>query len=149
MMGMRMPETSWAVFKWQVINLRSCCIWLVDSVEKKRYLPVSTTSKSLRQLLLNFRSCSNSWITFPAEVTVSTWNITDITRKWHQARIEGPVHELETRYKIFTLRLIFITVHWFCTQMGHKSRQENWRVSIWKRNFALLIARLSASDTLT
>ena len=33
-MGMRMPETCWAVFKWQVINLRSCCIWLVDSVEK-------------------------------------------------------------------------------------------------------------------
>ena len=33
-MGMRMPETCWAVFKWQVINLRSCCIWLVDSVER-------------------------------------------------------------------------------------------------------------------
>jgi len=33
MMGMRMPETCWAVFKWQVVNLRICCIWLVDSVE--------------------------------------------------------------------------------------------------------------------
>ena len=33
MMGMRMPETCWAVFKRQVINLRSCCISLVDSVE--------------------------------------------------------------------------------------------------------------------
>ena len=32
MMGMRMPETCWAVFKRQVINLRICCIWLVDSV---------------------------------------------------------------------------------------------------------------------
>jgi hypothetical protein len=32
-MSMRMPETCWAVFKWQVINLRSCCISLVDSVE--------------------------------------------------------------------------------------------------------------------
>jgi hypothetical protein len=32
MMGMRMPETCWAVFK-QVINLRNCCIWLVDSFE--------------------------------------------------------------------------------------------------------------------
>ena len=32
-MGMRMPETCWAVFKWQAINLRICCIWLVDSVE--------------------------------------------------------------------------------------------------------------------
>jgi len=33
MMGMRMPETCWAVFERQVINLRNCCIWLVDSVE--------------------------------------------------------------------------------------------------------------------
>ena len=33
MMGMRMPETCWAVSKRQVINLKSCCIWLVDSVE--------------------------------------------------------------------------------------------------------------------
>jgi len=32
-MGMRMPETCWTVFKRQVINLRSCCILLVDSVE--------------------------------------------------------------------------------------------------------------------
>jgi hypothetical protein len=32
-MGMRMPETCWAVFKWQVINLRDCCIWLVDLFE--------------------------------------------------------------------------------------------------------------------
>jgi hypothetical protein len=32
-MGMRMPETCWAVFKRQAINLKSWCIWLVDSVE--------------------------------------------------------------------------------------------------------------------
>jgi hypothetical protein len=32
-MDTRMPETCWAVFKRQVINLRSCCILLVDSVE--------------------------------------------------------------------------------------------------------------------
>jgi hypothetical protein len=32
-MGVRMPETCWAVFKRQVINLRSCRIWLFDSVE--------------------------------------------------------------------------------------------------------------------
>jgi hypothetical protein len=32
-MAMRMPKTSWAVFKRQVINLRNCCIWLVDSFE--------------------------------------------------------------------------------------------------------------------
>jgi hypothetical protein len=33
MMGMRKPETCWAVFKRQAINLNNCCIWSVDSVE--------------------------------------------------------------------------------------------------------------------
>jgi len=33
MMGMRMPETCWAVFKLQAINLRDWCIWLVDLFE--------------------------------------------------------------------------------------------------------------------
>jgi hypothetical protein len=28
-----MPETCWAVHKRQIINLRSCCIWLVDLFE--------------------------------------------------------------------------------------------------------------------
>ena len=37
-MGMRMSETCWAVFKRQVIKLRSCCIWLVDSVEKMPHI---------------------------------------------------------------------------------------------------------------
>ena len=33
MMGMRMPEICWAVFKRQAINLRDWCIWLVDLFE--------------------------------------------------------------------------------------------------------------------
>ena len=33
MMGMRMPETCWAVFKRRAINLRDWCIWLVDIFE--------------------------------------------------------------------------------------------------------------------
>jgi hypothetical protein len=33
MMGMRMPETCWIVFKRQVIKLRNWCIWLVDLFE--------------------------------------------------------------------------------------------------------------------
>jgi hypothetical protein len=37
-MGMRMPETCWDVFKRQAINLRSCCILLVDSDESSTYL---------------------------------------------------------------------------------------------------------------
>jgi hypothetical protein len=33
MVGMRMPETCWAVFKRQAIKLRDLCIWLVDLFE--------------------------------------------------------------------------------------------------------------------
>jgi hypothetical protein len=33
MMGVRTPETCWAVHKRQVINLRNFCIWLVDLFE--------------------------------------------------------------------------------------------------------------------
>jgi hypothetical protein len=33
MMGVRTPETCWAVHKRQVINLWNCCIWLVDLFE--------------------------------------------------------------------------------------------------------------------
>jgi hypothetical protein len=33
MMGMRAPETCWAVHKHQVTNLRNCCILLVDLFE--------------------------------------------------------------------------------------------------------------------
>jgi len=36
MMGARMPETCWAVHKHQVINLRNCCIYLVDWFELLR-----------------------------------------------------------------------------------------------------------------
>jgi hypothetical protein len=44
MMGMRMPETCWAVFKRQAINLRNCCIWLVDSFERTRQTDVKFDS---------------------------------------------------------------------------------------------------------
>ena len=37
-MGMRMPETCWAVFKRQAINLRNYCIWLVDSFDCCRFI---------------------------------------------------------------------------------------------------------------
>jgi hypothetical protein len=33
MMDVRTPETRWAVHKLQVINLRNCCIWLIDLFE--------------------------------------------------------------------------------------------------------------------
>jgi len=51
-MGMRMPETCWAVFKRQTINMRNCCIWLVDSFESLeksvRYQPNDTASHPTR-----------------------------------------------------------------------------------------------------
>jgi hypothetical protein len=59
MMSMRMPETCWAVFKQQVINLRNCHIWLVDSFElfnflwknnKPRWTPYLSTRLSAENL---------------------------------------------------------------------------------------------------
>jgi hypothetical protein len=46
MMGMRMPETCWAVSKQQAINLWSCCILLVDSVETRTECPLSQCGRS-------------------------------------------------------------------------------------------------------
>jgi len=62
MMGMRMPKTCWAVFKWQVINLRICCIWLVDSVES-----VNTLAKSW--ILILPRSLCNTFLTLSPHCT--------------------------------------------------------------------------------
>ena len=65
MIGMRKSKTCWAVFKWQVINLRSCCIWLVDSVECITYsesvsvfLPYLCSMQSaMRCVLLSSVAC--------------------------------------------------------------------------------------------
>jgi hypothetical protein len=51
MLGMWLPETSWAVFKWQVINLRICCIWLVDSVKNMHICFYSSMTTCFSQLL--------------------------------------------------------------------------------------------------
>ena len=52
MMGVRMPETCWAIFKRQAINPRNCCIWLVDSFKKikKSYLIDSVAITNKMQL---------------------------------------------------------------------------------------------------
>jgi hypothetical protein len=68
MMGMRMPETCWAVSKRQVINLWSCCILLVDSVEIKwilwnRYLFKYTVPQLLTEqfkFISDLKTISNS-----------------------------------------------------------------------------------------
>jgi len=80
-MGMRMPETCWAVFKWQVINLRSCCIWLVDSDESMMMHGLANP-KFLNWLLC--LSSKHSWSNnigrfFPA-----------VKQLWHEANLLHP-----------------------------------------------------------
>ena len=59
MMGMRTPETCWAVFERQAINLRNCCIWLVDSFEcmKMHGLPKPKFTVSWSVVLINNVGC--------------------------------------------------------------------------------------------
>ena len=52
--GILMPETCWAAFKWQVINLRICCIWLVDSVESMMMHGLANPKKKKKKLKLHF-----------------------------------------------------------------------------------------------
>jgi hypothetical protein len=65
MMGMSMPETCWAVFKRQVINLRNCWIWLVDSIESIK-----------RQGLANPKFSASSWFYYKRYVDCSFNNLT-------------------------------------------------------------------------
>jgi len=63
MMGMRMPETCWAVSERQVMNLKSCCILLVDSVENGCIFKLQTqVSLSLiPQILCNKKCALQQW----------------------------------------------------------------------------------------
>jgi len=85
MMGIRMPETCWAVFKRQAINLRICCIWLVDSFERSTlscirtdyYSPWKTEINidANKILYVTYRICVNwrceEWVN---EKSSSTWS---------------------------------------------------------------------------
>ena len=50
-MGMRMPETCWAVFKRRAINLRDWCIWLVDLFECMMMHGLTTTKFTIECLM--------------------------------------------------------------------------------------------------
>jgi hypothetical protein len=52
-MGMRIPETCWAVFKRQAINLRNCFIWFVDSFERRISIPQEYTLLFLSRIPSN------------------------------------------------------------------------------------------------
>jgi hypothetical protein len=58
--SMRMPETFWAVFKRQVINLRSCCILLVNSVESMMMHGVANTKFISYHIITTVKQ--NTWI---------------------------------------------------------------------------------------
>jgi len=64
MTGNTMPETCWAVSKRQVINLRGCCILLVDSVEKMIVFFVLVNSLWWQSVAETCRRRSLSWIAF-------------------------------------------------------------------------------------
>jgi hypothetical protein len=100
-MDMRMPETCWAVFKRQVINLRSCCILLVDSVE--RYMQV-------REWI-----CHN----FAISTTQGVWSAclrcrepeTELTLAWHFHK-ELKVFVLQMKAQNYNEDRMLITVMW-------------------------------------
>jgi len=54
MMGVRTPETYWAVHEHQVINLGNCCIWLVDLLEVSDQVlhPYKTRGKIILSYIL-------------------------------------------------------------------------------------------------
>ena len=61
-MGIKMPETCWAVFKRQAINLRDWCIWLVDLFEYMMMHGLTNPKcRVLFQNKINFRYCASGW----------------------------------------------------------------------------------------
>ena len=61
MMGIRMPETCWALFKRQAINLRDWCIWLVDLFE---YMDLVEDLLNAYQTMGHNMSFEDSFLTF-------------------------------------------------------------------------------------
>jgi len=79
MMGMRMTETCWAVFKRQEINLRNCCIWLVDLFECM--MMHGLTNPKLENVLLVYVKSDRSVLFNEA---VNCWGYTaSVAGKWN------------------------------------------------------------------
>jgi hypothetical protein len=66
-MGLRMPETCWAVFKRQAIILRDWCIWLVDLLEcgvcvvRTKGKVLVLASDMLQAAILSKNSTAQQW----------------------------------------------------------------------------------------
>jgi hypothetical protein len=83
MMGVRMPETCWAIFKWQVINLRIYCIWLVDSV--KNVTQVQHTKLGIVSYLLEWLKYYNSKLHKVDKLEIIKLQCCSITTMWYWA----------------------------------------------------------------
>jgi hypothetical protein len=75
-MGVRMPETCWAVFKRQVINLWNYCIWLVDSFECMMIHGLANPEFINVPSLLSFCSFINVQHSDPYKDIISAVNVT-------------------------------------------------------------------------
>jgi len=91
MMGMRMPETCWAVFKRQVINLRSCCIWLVDSFESMmmhglanpKFFGYVCDRFKIHRICTEVISCSQKFNKMTVVIEQQIWFMERKSRLWY------------------------------------------------------------------
>jgi hypothetical protein len=108
MMGVKTPEICWAVFKRQVINLRSCCIWLVDSVESTMMHGLANPKFKTTSFVLLF---SQVWLgLFP--ITEYSW-VNMLTWIWSDKReyLSRNEHFLSQCYFIGSISLFILGLH--------------------------------------
>ena len=129
MMGMRMPETSWAVFRRQVINLRSCCIWLVDSVESMMMHGVANPKKALYSVEMLATNYQWIWHNIPEDFNLQlflhhhlTSIITHITQIYNSPNVKLDLNTSNKHLLVLCCELIL----WIC------SSQIKFRKQLWK-----------------
>jgi hypothetical protein len=125
-MVVRMPETCWAVFKWQVINLRSCCISLVDSVEsmmmhglaKSTFIKVGTNVGTNPGILIfrtsRMSSCQNNALSLC--VLKNEFSITFEKASWTYLSVDQQKCPELLPPTLLTIHECFQTAHWHAWQ---------------------------------
>jgi hypothetical protein len=145
MMGMRMPKTRWALFKRQVISLKNCCIWLVDSFECRMMHGLANTKyffnicySDVRKLLW-FATCGSHTLT---QISISAGRhfvkIRIISAGSNMERSEGMASKLILlvyRINVPYMHKIFILVFSLTTLLpGHFMKNIlYWRPSFYKK----------------
>jgi hypothetical protein len=71
MMGMRMPKTCGTLFKRPVINLRNCCIWLVDSFEIN-YIVITKHASFQSWIMATNKKKENSYMFIGHQILIET-----------------------------------------------------------------------------